>query len=136
MLGSWPAGFTVYLEVPCLPSALLQGYFDDQDENLTPLAQDVSQLPEEKLAFALGDGRVGLLAVKGRKVGAHLGQTPCCPSICQPWTVHKAHVALLFKRHSLRPLSRSCADGPHSSKVSRGLARLRLTAAGCWHAHC
>ena len=30
--------------------------------------------PEERLAFALGDGRVGVLAVKGRKVSVLLGQ--------------------------------------------------------------
>ncbi len=38
---------------------------DDEDA----AGQDASaELPEERLAFALGDGRVGVLAVRGRKV--------------------------------------------------------------------
>ena len=48
---------------------MLQGYFAEQDEGATPTAPlDPAEQPEEKLAFALGDGRVGILAVKGRKV--------------------------------------------------------------------
>ena len=40
-------------------------YMDEED----PKAADgQADLPEERLAFALGDGRVGVLAVKGRKV--------------------------------------------------------------------
>lgn len=40
-------------------------YMDEED----PKAMDgQADLPEERLAFALGDGRVGVLAVKGRKV--------------------------------------------------------------------
>jgi len=35
---------------------------------LTPQAPLDPEQVEEKLAFALGDGRVGVLAVKGRKV--------------------------------------------------------------------
>ena len=110
MLSGQPACLLSYTWVSCLPSALLQGYFDDQDENLTPLAQDVSQLPEEKLAFALGDGRVGLLAVKGRKVGA-----PCRPKTLLPFEMPalEHNAALLVRRHRFRPLSTSCADGPH-----------------------
>lgn len=47
----------------------MQGYFAEQDESGTPQGPaDPSEQPEEKLAFALGDGRVGILAVKGRKV--------------------------------------------------------------------
>ena len=47
----------------------MQGYFAEQDEGSTPQAPlDPAEQPEEKLAFALGDGRVGVLAVKGRKV--------------------------------------------------------------------
>ncbi|KAK9863395.1 hypothetical protein WJX84_011255 [Apatococcus fuscideae] len=43
----------------------LTGYMDEED----PKTSDgQSDLPEERLAFALGDGRVGVLAVKGRKV--------------------------------------------------------------------
>ncbi len=46
----------------------LQGYFAEQDEGSTPQAPLDPEQVEEKLAFALGDGRVGVLAVKGRKV--------------------------------------------------------------------
>ena len=50
----------------------VQGYFAEQDEGTTPQAGagDPSEQVEEKLAFALGDGRVGVLAVKGRKVNS------------------------------------------------------------------
>ncbi len=46
----------------------LQGYFAEQDEGATPQAPLDPEQVEEKVAFALGDGRVGVLAVKGRKV--------------------------------------------------------------------
>lgn len=47
----------------------IQGYFAEQDEGATPTSpMDTTEQVEEKLAFALGDGRVGILAVKGRKV--------------------------------------------------------------------
>ena len=38
------------------------------DEEDPKAADGQADLPEERLAFALGDGRVGVLAVKGRKV--------------------------------------------------------------------
>ena len=39
----------------------------------------VAEAPEECLAFALSDGRVGVLAVKGRKVGASYLWAHFCP---------------------------------------------------------
>lgn len=49
--------------------AWVQGYFAEQDEGSTPhTPMDPSEQPEEKLSFALGNGSVGILAVKGRKV--------------------------------------------------------------------
>ncbi|KAK9867753.1 hypothetical protein WJX84_002654 [Apatococcus fuscideae] len=42
----------------------LAGYMDEEE----PHADGNTELPEERLAFALGDGRVGVLLVKGRKV--------------------------------------------------------------------
>ena len=50
----------------------MQGYFAEHDEGTTPQAGagDPAEQIEEKLAFALGDGRVGVLAVKGRKVNS------------------------------------------------------------------
>ncbi len=47
---------------------MVQGYFAEQDEGSTPQGPPDPEQAEEKLAFALGDGRVGVLAVKGRKV--------------------------------------------------------------------
>ena len=49
-------------------TACWQGYFAEQDEGSTPQAPPDPDQVEEKIAFALGDGRVGVLAVKGRKV--------------------------------------------------------------------
>ena len=58
---------------------MLQGYFAEQDEGATPTAPlDPAEQPEEKLAFALGDGRVGILAVKGRKVCCERDLARCC----------------------------------------------------------
>lgn len=53
----------------CITVLLWPRYFDEQDERTaaTPTQQQADQ-PEERLAFALGDGRVGVLSVKGRKV--------------------------------------------------------------------
>ena len=64
----------------------MQGYFAEQDEGSTPQAPlESAEQPEEKLAFALGDGRVGVLAVKGRKVS--LPVLPLIMCSC-PVTVH------------------------------------------------
>ncbi len=122
--------------VLCLPSAVLQGYFDDQDENLTPLAQDVSQLPEEKLAFALGDGRVGLLAVKGRKVRA----------LYRPKTLLPAGTSALEHAQSSNGAARQASQveapqqklrsWPPLKEHKEGHGQAELAAAGCWHASC
>lgn len=55
----------------------LQGYFAEQDEGSTPQAPLDPEQVEEKLAFALGDGRVGVLAVKGRKVPSSSSAHSC-----------------------------------------------------------
>ena len=55
----------------------VQGYFAEQDEGSTPQTpMDPSEQPEEKLSFALGNGSVGILAVKGRKVKLPLSLFP------------------------------------------------------------
>ena len=62
-------------------TACWQGYFAEQDEGSTPQAPPDPDQVEEKIAFALGDGRVGVLAVKGRKVLPAFTQTDmsCVP---------------------------------------------------------
>ncbi|KAK9829709.1 hypothetical protein WJX72_007460 [[Myrmecia] bisecta] len=66
-----PAKWLVWERSPLAKERSLYGYWDDDGEN-TPSApteaEAMADAPEERLAFALGDGRVGVLAVKGRKV--------------------------------------------------------------------
>ena len=69
----------------------MQGYFAEQDEGSIPKgALDPPEQPEERLAFALGDGRVGVLAVKGRKVVFHtvLSALSLHTSSVQLWPDH------------------------------------------------
>ena len=63
-------------------TACWQGYFAEQDEGTTPQAPPDPDQVEEKIAFALGDGRVGVLAVKGRKVLLAFIHTLCLASLC------------------------------------------------------
>ena len=86
----------------------MQGYFAEQDEGSAAQAPlDPTEQPEEKLAFALGDGRVGILAVKGRKVTtprlpllfpSSLPSSPPSPSFLAPLKTHfsPALLPLLF----------------------------------------
>ncbi|KAA6419923.1 MAG: hypothetical protein FRX49_10113 [Trebouxia sp. A1-2] len=63
-----PSKWMVWDRSPLAKERSLAGYFAEQDEGSTPQAPLDPEQVEEKLAFALGDGRVGVLAVKGRKV--------------------------------------------------------------------
>ncbi|KAL3161421.1 hypothetical protein ABBQ32_010311 [Trebouxia sp. C0010 RCD-2024] len=64
-----PAKWMVWDRSPLAKERSLTGYFTEQDEGSTPhTPMDPSEQPEEKLSFALGNGSVGILAVKGRKV--------------------------------------------------------------------
>eukprot|EP00884_Botryococcus_braunii_P018245 jgi/Botrbrau1/5103/Bobra.0128s0014.1 len=72
------ANWTSWDRSPNARSASVSAYLEDFTPK-RPASPSTEDLPEERLAFALGDGRVGVLAVKGRKVSDTKPKRPQWP---------------------------------------------------------
>ncbi len=95
------------------------------DAGTTPLA--TVEYPEERLAFALGDGRVGVLSVCGRKVWSYdpctLQSKPHTFGQCTVLGYEKAlrpHLLLPpIKYGVMMPLNRGCRKVQHLTKCAQ-----------------
>jgi hypothetical protein len=84
-----------------------------QQSSLPPGQPEISG-PEERLAFALSDGRVGVLAVKGRKVCA----TVASALPAHIWHLHISEMLLAAQAHK-------CNVSPNRLYVAHALADVK-----------